>query len=212
MIESISQNTLRRLPQYLIVLKTMRSEGKETVSSRDIAEAMQLNAVLVRKDLALISSETGKPNQGRQLSHIIKEIENYLGYNTLNEAVIVGVGMLGRALLSYQGFKDYGIDIILGFDVHADTPYSVNKVPIYHSDKMIQLIKRLHVPIGIITVPKKVAQTVCDALVAAGVKAIWNFAPVQLDVPEDIYVHNENMAESLALIANTLRKGHVTQK
>jgi redox-sensing transcriptional repressor len=206
MIKPISENTLRRLPQYLIVLKTLRAEGHVTVSSNEIADAMQLNSILVRKDLALVSHETGKPNQGRTLQILIQDIEKYLGYNTINEAVIVGVGMLGRALLSYQGFKDYGIDISLGFDQAASTPYSVNKVPIYHSDKLINLVRRMHIPIGIIAVPKKAAQKVCDDLVEAGVLAIWNFAPVNLDVPKTIYVHNENMAESLAFIASKLKE------
>lgn len=208
MIKTIPENTLRRLPQYLIVLKTLRAEGHAHVSSSDLAEAMQLNAVSIRKDLALVSEETGKPNQGRSINTLIKDIESFLGYNTINEAVIVGVGMLGRALLSYQGFKEYGIDIIIGFDANANEPYTVNKVPIYHSDAMPNLIKRLHIPIGIITVPKKHAQQVCDRLIKAGVKAIWNFAPINLEVPKDIYVHNENMAESLALIANKIKDGN----
>jgi len=206
MVKSIPENTLRRLPQYLMVLKTLRAEGNYYVSSSDIAEAMQLNTVLVRKDLALVSHENGKPNQGRELSTIIKDIEAFLGYNTINEAVIVGVGMLGRALLSYQGFKEYGIDIILGFDENAEHPYTVNKTPIYHHKTMRNLIKRMHIQIGIIAVPKKVAQQVCDELIASGIKAIWNFAPVNLEVPREVYVHNENMAESLALIASKLKE------
>ncbi|MFW6319595.1 MAG: redox-sensing transcriptional repressor Rex [Bacillota bacterium] len=205
MIKEIPEKTLRRLPQYLSVLKQFRSAGETYCSAAQIAAELSFSDILVRKDLALVTEDKGVPNQGRELLALIRSIESFLGYNTLNEAVLVGVGMLGRALLSYKGFNDCGVDIVLGFDIRADKVTTINNTPIYHTKVMANLIKRMHISIGIITVPKDSAQAVCDVLVAAGVKAIWNFAPIRLHVPSDIIVHNENMAESLALISNKLQ-------
>lgn len=203
-MKEIPEKTLRRLPQYLMVLKDLRTEGYETCSASHIAEALDLNPIQVRKDLALVSNHEGVPNQGRLINRLIKDIEDFLGYNTTSQAVLVGVGMLGRALLSYPGFKHYGVEIMVAFEQQVDQVYSVNQVPVYHITVMENLVQRMKIPIGIITVPKKAAQAVCDTLVSAGIKAIWNFAPIKLKVPEDVIVHDENMAESLAIITNKL--------
>ena len=206
MIKEISEQALRRLPQYLIILQKFRAEDQQYCSASQIADAMNISAMQVRKDLAKIATDEGVPNQGRKINQLIRDIEKFLGYNTVSEAVIVGVGMLGRALISYKGFNDYGVKIVMGFDVSTQDVFTVSKTPIYPLKVMVNLVKRMGIAIGIIAVPKKEAQAVCDLLLQAGVKAIWNFAPVHLDVPEDIIVHNENMAESLAIISNKLKQ------
>jgi redox-sensing transcriptional repressor len=203
---SISVQTLKRLPIYLNYLKSLDREKTKIISSPVIAKALALNEVQVRKDLAAIKSG-GRPRTGYLLEKLIADLDTYLGYGNVNEAVIAGIGHLGRALLSYKGFDAYGLNIIVGFDTDetvVGTEVSGKKVlPL---DKMVSLCKRMHINIGIITVPCEQAQQVCNLMIESGILAIWNFAPVNLNVPEHILVHNEDMASSLAILSKHLKK------
>ena len=203
---SISVQTLKRLPIYLNYLKSLDSEKTKIIASPAIAKALGLNEVQVRKDLAAIKSG-GRPRTGYLLEKLIADLDTYLGYGNVNEAVIAGIGHLGRALLSYQGFDAYGLDIIVGFDTdEAVVGTEVGCKKVLHLDKMVGLCKRMHINIGIITVPAEQAQEVCNRMIEGGILAIWNFAPVGLTVPEHILVHNENMASSLAVLSKHLKK------
>ena len=200
----ISKKTLSRLPLYLGYLKEQKRFGQKTISATMIADGLGLNQVQVRKDLAQISCG-GKPRIGYMIDELETDIERFLGYNNVNSAVIVGAGNLGKALMSYVGFKQYGLDIAAAFDADgALTNSEFNGIPIFPVEKLPDIAKRLKIHIGIITVPAPHAQTVCDMLVDAGVLAVWNFAPTVLKVPEGILVQNENMASSLALLCNHL--------
>ena len=200
----ISKKTLSRLPLYLGYLKEQKRFGQKTISATMIAEGLGLNQVQVRKDLAQISCG-GKPRIGYMIDELETDIERFLGYNNVNSAVIVGAGNLGKALMSYVGFKQYGLDIAAAFDADgALTNSEFNGIPIFPVEKLPDIAKRLKIHIGIITVPAPHAQKVCDILVDAGVLAVWNFAPTVLKVPEGILVQNENMASSLALLCNHL--------
>jgi redox-sensing transcriptional repressor len=203
---SISVQTLKRLPLYLSYLKTLDREKTKIISSPAIAKALGLNEVLVRKDLAAIKSG-GRPRTGYLLEKLIADLDTYLGYGNVNEAVLAGVGHLGRALLSYQGFDAYGLNIIVGFDTDEKVlGTEVGGKKVLHLEKMVSLCKRMHINIGIITVPAECAQAVCDRMIEGGILAIWNFAPITLNVPEHILVHNENMASSLAVLSKHLKK------
>ena len=200
----ISKTTLSRLPLYLGYLKEQKRFGQKTISATMIADGLGLNQVQVRKDLAQISCG-GKPRIGYMIDELETDIERFLGYNNVNSAVIVGAGNLGKALMSYVGFKQYGLDIAAAFDADgALTNSEFNGIPIFPVEKLPDIAKRLKIHIGIITVPAPHAQKVCDMLVDAGVLAVWNFAPTVLKVPEGILVQNENMASSLALLCNHL--------
>ena len=200
----ISKKTLSRLPLYLGYLKEQKRFGQKTISATMIADGLGLNQVQVRKDLAQISCG-GKPRIGYMIDELETDIERFLGYNNVNSAVIVGAGNLGKALMSYVGFKQYGLDIAAAFDADgALTNSEFNGIPISPVEKLPDIAKRLKIHIGIITVPAPHAQKVCDMLVDAGVLAVWNFAPTVLKVPEGILVQNENMASSLALLCNHL--------
>ena len=200
----ISKKTLSRLPLYLGYLKEQKRFGQKTISATMIADGLGLNQVQVRKDLAQISCG-GKPRIGYMIDELETDIERFLGYNNVNSAVIVGAGNLGKALMSYVGFKQYGLDIAAAFDADgALTNSEFNGIPIFPVEKLPDIAKRLKIHIGIITVPAPHAQKVCDMLVDAGVLAVWNFAPTVLKVPEGILVQNENMASSLALFCNHL--------
>ena len=177
----------------------------QNVSAPMIAKALNLNEVQVRKDLAAISSSGGRPKTGYNASELTSDIERFLGYQNVNEAVLVGTGHLGRALLSYRGFEHYGLEIIAAFDSDPSLwNTTFNGITVFPPEKMAGIAERLKLHIGIITVPAPHAQEVCDRLVEAGVRAIWNFAPTVLRVPEGILVQNENMASSLALLCNHL--------
>lgn len=203
---AISIQTLKRLPLYLSYLKTLDRERIKIISSPVIARGLGFNEVQVRKDLAAIKSG-GRPRTGYLLEKLIADLETFLGYGNINEAVLAGVGQLGRALLTYKGFDDFGMNIVVGFDVDEKVVGTeIGDKKILHLDKLTGLCQRMHINIGIITVPAAEAQAVCNRMIEAGIQAIWNFAPVQLEVPEHILVQNENMASSLAILSKHLKK------
>jgi redox-sensing transcriptional repressor len=203
---SISVQTLKRLPIYLNYLKSLDREKTKIISSPAIAKVLNLNEVQVRKDLAAIKSG-GRPRTGYLLEKLITDLDTYLGYGNVNEAVIAGVGHLGRALLSYKGFDAYGLNIVVGFDTDEKViGTDVGGKKVLHMEKMVGLCRRMHINIGVIAVPSECAQEVCNQMIEGGILAIWNFAPVKLSVPEDILVHNENMASSLAILSKHLKK------
>ncbi len=201
----ISKQTLKRLPDYLNYLNSINKDDSDYISAPTIAKAMRLNDVQVRKDLASVCTSAGKPKKGFLISELIKSISSFLGYGNANEAVLVGTGQLGRALLSYNGFEDYGMKIVAAFD-KLPVSSTINNKPVLTMDKLEDLCHRMHIHIGIITVPGPAAQEVCDRLVQSGILAVWNFAPVHLKVPEHILVQNENMAVSLAFLSKHLKK------
>ena len=200
---SIPKATLGRLPQYLEYLRSL-PEIRRTISATAIAKALSLGDVQVRKDLAVVSG-AGKPKIGYETDKLITDIESHLGCERLTNAVLVGAGKLGRALLDYDGFEDFGVKIIAGFDCNetALTKGTKDILPI----RDIEVYCREHdVKLGIITVGQGSAQDVCDKLVESGIEAIWNFAPVTLKVPNGVLLKQENLALSLAYLNNQISK------
>ena len=208
---SISKQTLLRLPLYLNYIKQLGDNRPEHISATTIAEALRLNHVIVRKDLASVSS-AGKPKIGYVTADLVKRLEDFLGYNDVDDAIIVGAGKLGRALLAYNGFQACGMNIVAAFDIdetlYEEDYFGKRVLPM---DKLMDLCERMKVRIGIIAVPAENAQAICNLLVESGILAIWNFAPVHLDVPDDILVHNENLAASLALLSKQLKEKRSAQ-
>ena len=201
---SVPKPTLLRLPVYLQYLIEKRAEGVTHVSAAKIGEELDLYYVQVRKDLAAAGAN-GKPRTGYDINYLIEVLMTFLDYNNSKDAVIVGAGQLGKTLLGYDGFSSYGLNIVAAFDINsAVIGESVKGKKIMPIDKMKNLCERLNIHIGIITVPSRSAQCVADLMVKCGIKAIWNFSPVHLDLPEDIIVQNENMAASLAVLSNKL--------
>lgn len=203
-VREISKSTLKRLPVYLSYLKRIPADSSVYISATALAAALDMGEVQVRKDLALVSSG-GRPKVGYHRESLIRDIENFLGYTNTNDAVLVGAGKLGRALLSYSGFAEYGLNILAAFD-SDDVLIGTSKSgkPIMQMSRLEEFCKLNKVRIGIITVPAEYAQEVCDRLIACGIKAIWNFAPKHLDVPSGILVQSENMAASLAVLSKHL--------
>ncbi len=203
-IQQVSRNTLQRLPRYLNYLKSLDPCGN--VSSTEIAKALGLNDVQVRKDLSSVSSG-GRPKVGYNVSSLTSDLKEFLGYNAIKGAIIVGAGNLGRALMSYRGFSEYGLTIIAGFDSNpALVGCRIDGKEILSLDDLGSYCRENGVEIGVITTPAAYAQEVSDLLVSAGIKAIWNFAPAHIYVPNGVLVQNENMACSLALLSKHLNE------
>lgn len=198
----ISQATLKRLPQYLRIIKDKKKEEIKNISSTEIANILRLNPIQVRKDLALVSRTDGKPGVGFNTQELIQDLEDALNLNNITDAVIVGAGKLGQALLNYKGFEN-NLNILMAFD--NDKNKCDNK-RIFFIDDMKNLIRQNNLQIGIITVPKENAQNVCDIMIESGIKAIWNFAPINLKVPENIAVKNEDLSTSLVILLKKLKE------
>ena len=169
-----------------------------------MANALGMGEVQVRKDLALVS-DGGRPKIGYLREGLIEDISQFLGYDNTTDAILVGAGKLGQALLGYSGFEAYGLNILAAFDISPKAEKTVDGKPIIPMERMESFCRTNKVLMGIITVPSEHAQEVCDRMIACGIKAIWNFAPVHLDVPGNILVQNENMATSLAVLSMHLQ-------
>ena len=202
--KKISQSVLKRLPGYLVYLKNMPDDSPDHISATALAAALGMGEVQVRKDLAIVS-DGGRPKIGYLREGLIEDIEKFLGYNNTTDAVLIGAGKLGQALMGYSGFDDYGLNILAGFDRNPKQAKTDEGKPIYPISDLAAFCKDNKILMGIITVPAAHAQEVCDLLIAGGVKGIWNFAPTHLEVPQGILVQNENMATSLAVLSVHLR-------
>lgn len=204
--KKISAPLLMRLPGYLDYLYSLPKDNAN-VSATAIADALGLGDVMVRKDLALVSNG-GRRRVGHQREQLIRDIEDFLDRNNVSNAVLVGAGKLGQALMSYQEFEVQGLNIMAGFDKDPTENREDCLKPIYPMEQMEAFCFRNRVRIGIITVPAAYAQEVCDRMLDCGIEAIWNFAPVNLSVPEHILVQNINLAASLSV----LRMQQIKQK
>ena len=195
---------LKRLPGYLNYLKGISDSASPYISATALANALGMGEVQVRKDLAAVSNG-GRPKVGYHRESLIEDIEQFLGYDNTNNAVLVGAGKLGLALLGYVGFDAYGLQILAAFDEKPSLDKTDSGKPVLAMDKLEGFCRANKVCMGIITVPAQFAQQVCDQMIAAGIKAIWNFAPTHLEVPDNILVQNENMATSLAVLSMHLQ-------
>ncbi len=201
---NMPQPALRRLPIYFGYLKQLQERGVKIISSSTIAEDLNLHPVQVRKDMAL-TRVSGKPRTGFKVDDLIDDLARMLDYNNLKNAIIVGTGHLGSALLNYGGFEGYGLNLMAAFDLDKNqVGRKIGGVVIRSMDDLRDIIAENDVQIGVITVPQKAAQDVCDQLVDAGIKAIWNFAPTHLQVPAGVILQNENIAASLSVLSKRL--------
>lgn len=201
----ISKSVLKRLPGYLAYLKSMPEDSGTHISATALANALGMGEVQVRKDLALVS-DGGRPKIGYLKESLIEDIEQFLGYDNTNDAVLVGAGRLGCALLGYEGFAEYGLNILAAFDLEPPASgLDESGKPIYPMEKLAGFCKSHKVLMGIITVPASQAQQVVDQLIDCGIKAIWNFAPAHLEAPGNILIQTQNMATSLAVLSMHLQ-------
>lgn len=204
-IIAFPEPTLRRLPLYYHYLKSVAAKGREYISCTHIGNDLNLDSTQVRKDLAFTGIR-GLPKVGYKIDVLIKAIEDFFGYNRTDEAFLVGVGNLGRALLGYKGFDRYGFKIVAAFDSDQNLlGKKIQGIEILPISKLEGLCRRMQVKIAVLTVPENAAQDVTDILLKGGIKGIWNFAPISLKVPEDVIVENETIASGLAVLTKKLQ-------
>jgi len=200
------QPSVRRLPTYLHKLLEMRKAGQDIVATPELAKYMQCSEIAVRKDLA-ITGAVGQPGVGYKIKEVIDAIRAYLNWDSRYEAVLVGAGSLGAALMGYDGFDEYGLKIIAAFDADpAKIGGSVHGRQIFDVRRLPELCSRLQVQIGIICVPAQYAQEVADLMVRGGIRGIWNFANVRLRVPDEVVVQREVIAGGLAELSVKLQR------
>jgi redox-sensing transcriptional repressor len=201
---SIPEPTLRRLPWYLAYLKLEADQGAEFISSTQIAKAINVSASQIAKDLSLVNV-AGKTRVGYDVKELVDVLEGFLGFKSVHRAFIFGVGSLGAALLHDRGLSQFGVEIMAGFDVNpAIVGKEVNGLPVYHIDDFQKMQSKMNVSIGILTVPVDRAQQVAELMVEGGIKAVWNFTPFRIRMPQHIVVQNTSIYAHLAVMFNRL--------
>ena len=204
--EKIPEPTLRRLPWYLSNAKLMREKGEKYVSSTQISKQINIDASQIAKDLSYVDI-AGRTRVGYDIDLLIQVLEDFLGFTNMHKAYLFGVGSLGGALLRDSGLSHFGLQIVGAFDVNPDlVGTKINGIPIYHSDDFEKRMKLDGVNIGVLTVPIAIAQEISDKMIAGGIKAIWNFTPFRIRVPENIVVQNTSLYAHLAVMFNRLNE------
>lgn len=202
--DKVPEPTLRRLPWYLSTVKLMKENGEEYVSSTSISKKINVDASQVAKDLSYVRI-AGRTRVGYKISTMIEVLEDFLGFTRIHKAYLFGVGNLGGALLQDSGLSQFGLEIVGAFDVNPNlVGTAVNGIPVYHTDDFEKVMSTNPVNIGMLTVPINIAQEITDRMVAGGIKAVWNFTPFRIRVPEDIVVQNTSLYAHLAVMFNRL--------
>jgi redox-sensing transcriptional repressor len=201
---SIPKATLGRIPIYIQYLRELPEDSEKTISATKIARALALGEVQVRKDLAVVSGR-GKPRVGYERKKLICDLGKHLGSDSLTNAVLVGVGKLGSALLDYGSFQEFGVKIVAGFDCNENILQASKNKLVLPMKELESFCEKNDVKIGIITVGQGSAQEVFDKLVNCGIKAIWNFAPCALVGTEGVILKQENLALSLAHLNSQIK-------
>ena len=195
---------VKRLPSYLQLLRVLQAEGQEYVSGTVLATVHPLEPVIVRKDLA-ITGIAGTPRLGFRVMELIAAIERFLGWDNQTKAVLVGTGNLGAALLGYRGFENYGLLIVAAFDVD---PKKIGKwihgYKVQSINQLASFVRRGEIKLGVLTVPAEAARQAADLMIQAGIRGIWNFTPVKLQVPDTVVSQKEDLAEGLAVLSHRL--------
>ena len=202
--DKVPEPTLRRLPWYLSNIKLMKEKGEQSVSSTQISKEINIDASQIAKDLSYVNI-SGRTRVGYNIDALIEVLESFLGFTNMHKAFLFGVGSLGAALLRDSGLHHFGLEIVAAFDVNPElVGKDLNGIPIYHSDDFEAKMKEYDVNIGVLTVPINIAQEITDKMVDGGIKAVWNFTPFRIRVPENIVVQNTSLYAHLAVMFNRL--------
>ena len=197
----IPEASLRRLPIYYRSLQQMMIAGVAQVSCSDLARVLGLDPTQVRKDIEM-TGIVGKPRVGYPLVDLVRWIENFLGWNRPKEAVLVGAGSLGSALLGYEKFRSHGMKIVAAFDVDPEKiGQRIHGREVQPLMFLPDYVRQTQTLVGVIATPAAVAQSVADLMVSGGIRAIWNFAPAHVQVPERVILQNEDLYHSLASLS-----------
>ena len=202
--DKVPEPTLLRLPWYLSNIKLMKEKGEQYVSSTQISKEINIDASQIAKDLSYVNI-SGRTRVGYNIDALIEVLESFLGFTNMHKAFLFGVGSLGAALLRDSGLHHFGLEIVAAFDVNPElVGKDLNGIPIFHSDDFEAKMKEYDVNIGVLTVPINIAQEITDKMVDGGIKAVWNFTPFRIRVPENIVVQNTSLYAHLAVMFNRL--------
>lgn len=202
--DKVPEPTLRRLPWYLSNIELMKEKGEQYVSSTQISKEINIDASQIAKDLSYVNI-SGRTRVGYNIDALIEVLESFLGFTNMHKAFLFGVGSLGAALLRDSGLHHFGLEIVAAFDVNPElVGKDLNGIPIFHSDDFEAKMKEYDVNIGVLTVPINIAQEITDKMVDGGIKAVWNFTPFRIRVPENIVVQNTSLYAHLAVMFNRL--------
>ncbi|MFW5832238.1 MAG: redox-sensing transcriptional repressor Rex [Prolixibacteraceae bacterium] len=200
----VPEPTLKRLPGYLYYLEKVQEQGVMNISAPTIGKDLKCDSSQVVKDLA-VTGIKGRPRVGYNVYELIHALEEFLGFNRINEAFLIGAGNLGSALMAYQEHQSLGLKIIAAFDTDVQkVGNAVGGIHILDYNKLFSLSTRINVKIGILTTPNNVAQNVAEDLVSCGLKAIWNFTSANLNLREDIIVQDTSMSAYAAVLLRRL--------
>ena len=202
--DKVPEPTLRRLPWYLSNINLMKEKGEQYVSSTQISKEINIDASQIAKDLSYVNI-SGRTRVGYNIDALIEVLESFLGFTNMHKAFLFGVGSLGAALLRDSGLHHFGLEIVAAFDVNPElVGKDLNGIPIFHSDDFEAKMKEYDVNIGVLTVPINIAQEITDKMVDGGIKAVWNFTPFRIRVPENIVVQNTSLYAHFAVMFNRL--------
>ena len=205
----LPEPTLRRLPWYLSYVGMLENQGVATVSSTQISKELNVDASQIAKDLSFLNIK-GKTRIGYDVSTLRHSLVAFLGFERRHNAVVIGSGSLGRALMQDAGLAQYGLNIVAGFDVNpAIVGAKVCGIPIYDICELKERLAKLHVGIAILSVPVEHSQRVADLAIASGIEAIWNFTPYRIKAPQNIALANTSIYAHLAIMYN--RMSHSTK-
>ena len=190
MINDIPEVVILRLPLYARVLAELEAQGTEVVSSQTLGNLLQSTPAQIRKDLSYFG-RFGKQGRGYRVSGLLKELRNILGLERRWSVILVGVGRLGRAILSYEGFASQGFNVVAAFDSDPSaTGQRIGSTVVQPISDLPKVVDKHKIDIGIVAVPAEYCQAVVDLLVEQGIKAILNYAPVQPRVPRGVWVRD----------------------
>ncbi len=202
---ALPEPTLRRLPWYLAYVTTLRRENTEYVSSTQIASAVGVDASQIAKDLSFLNIK-GKTRIGYEVNRLENELRTFLGFKRSHNAVVVGAGSLGTALMRDSGLHRYGLNIVAAFDVDPQIAGGeICGIPIFHLDRIAETAPDLDVSIAVLTVPYDAAQSAADAIMNSSIRAIWNFTPCRISVRPGVVVQNTSLYAHLAVMYNRLQ-------
>jgi len=186
--DKIPDIIIGRLPVYLRALQRMADNGMKTTSSQELGEHVGISAAQIRKDISQFG-EFGKQGTGYSISYLLDKLREILKVDRIWDVAIVGAGDMGRALANYQGFNNRGFQVTAVFDIDKDkVGKKLGGFTIHDMEDIAETIKSQNIKVAMLTIPASAAQGVTDKLVRAGVKAILNYAPISLNVPEDVKV------------------------
>lgn len=202
--------TIKRLPSYLHVIEAAHKQGAEFISGTTIAEELELEPIQVRKDLAL-TGIVGKPRVGFPVGELLEAINGFLSWNSTHQAVLIGAGHLGTALIGYGEFAKRGMKIVAAFDTDPEKHGTLlGRVPVLPLNRAEEKIKELGVNLAILTVPSAAAQEMTDKLVGWGIRAIWNFTNVKIKVREGVVVQREDLSSGFAVLSVKMAHAELT--